>query len=48
MRHKTLLMRLELTLVSSLNDFWLVRQVYIGVILILSWSVFTLVCITRL
>ncbi len=37
---KTLLMgysmRLELTLVFSLNDLWLVRRVYIGVILPLS------------
>ena len=32
------------TLVSSLNDLWLVRWVYIGVIHPLSWSVFTLVC----
>ena len=43
MWHKALLMgysmRLELTLVSSLNNLWLVRQVYIGVILPLSKSV---------
>ena len=52
MWHKALLMgysmRLELNLVSSLNDLWLVRQVYIGIILPLSWSVFTFVCFTYL
>ena len=41
-------MRLELTLVSSINDLWLVRLVYVGVVVPLSWSVFTLVCFTRL
>ena len=50
--HKALLMgfsmRLKLTLVSSINDFWLVRLVYIGVVVRFSWSVFTLVCFTRL
>ena len=34
------LIRLEISLVSSLNDLWLVRQVYIGVILPLSQGVF--------
>ena len=52
MWHKTLLMeysmRLELTLVSSITDIWLVRLVYIGVVVSLSWRVFTLVCFTRL
>ena len=33
-------MRLELTLVSSINDPWLVRLVFIGVVVLLSWSVF--------
>ena len=32
-------MRLELTLVSNINDLWLVRLVYIGVIVPLLWSV---------
>ena len=41
-------MRVELTLVSSINDLWLVRLVYIGVVVPLSWSVFTVVCLTRL
>ena len=41
-------MRLELTLVSSINDLWLVTLVYIGVVVPLSWSVFTLVLFTRL
>ena len=40
-------MRLELTLVSNINDFWLVQLVYIGVVVLLSWGVFTLVCFTR-
>ena len=31
------LMRLELTLVSSINDPWSVRLVYIGVVVLL-WS----------
>ena len=31
-------MRLELTLVSSINDLWLVKLVYIGVLVSLSWS----------
>ena len=48
MWHKALLMgysmRLELILVSSISDLWLVRLVYIGVVVPLSWSVFTLVC----
>ena len=48
MWHKAFLMgysmRLELTLVSSINDLWLVKLVYIGVVVPLSWSVFTLVC----
>ena len=46
--HKAFLMeysmRLELTLVSSINDLWLVKLVYIGVVVPLSWSVFTLFC----
>ena len=50
--HKAFLMgysmRLELTLVSSINDRWLVKLVYIGVVVLLSWSVFTLVCFNRL
>ena len=50
--HKAFLMgysmRLELTLVSSTNDPWLVKLVYIGVVVPLSWSVITLVCFTRL
>ena len=33
-------MRLELTLVSSINDLWLFRLVYVGVVVPLSWSVF--------
>ena len=37
-------MRLELTLVSSINGLWLVRLGYIVVSFTLSWSVFTLVC----
>ena len=41
-------MRLELTLVSCINDSCLVRLVYIGVVVPLSWSVFTLVCFTHL
>ena len=41
-------MRLELTLVSSINDLWLVKLVYIGVVVPLSWCVFTLVCFIRL
>ena len=52
MWHKAILMgysmRLELTLVSSINDPCLVRLVYIGVLVPLFWSVFTLVCFTRL
>ena len=44
--HKAFLMKyskkLELTLVSSINDPWLVRLVYIGVVVPLSWNVFTL------
>ena len=32
-------MRLELTLVSSINDLWLVKLVNIGIIVPLSWSV---------
>ena len=47
--HKAFLMgysmRLELTLVSSINDHCLVRLVYIVVVVPLSWSVFTLVCL---
>ena len=49
MWHKTFLigysMRLEVILVSSINDLWLVKQVYIVVVVSLSWSVFTLVCL---
>ena len=41
-------MRFELTLVSSINDPWLVKLVYIGVVVPLTWGVFTLVCFTRL
>ena len=41
-------MRLELTLVFSINDLCLVRLIYIEVVVPLSWSVFTLVCFTRL
>ena len=41
-------MRLELTLVSSINDSWLVKLVYIGVVIPLSCSVFTLVWFIRL
>ena len=37
-------LRLGLTLASSINDPWLVKLVYIGVVVTLSWSVFTLVC----
>ena len=37
-------MRLELTLVSRINDSRLVKLVYIGVVVPLSRSVFTLVC----
>ena len=52
MQHKAFLMgystRLELTLVSIINDLWLVKMVYIGVVVPLSWSVFTLVYFTRL
>ena len=52
MWHKAFLMgnsmRLELTLVSSIIDPWLVKLVYIGVVVPLSWSVFTLVCFTCL
>ena len=52
MWHKNLLMsnsmRLELTLFSSINYLWLVKLVYIGFIVPLSWGVFTLVCFTRL
>ena len=52
MWHKAFLMgysmRLELTLVSSINDLWLDRLVYIGVVVSLSWGVFTLVCFTLL
>ena len=52
MWHKSLLMgysiRLDLTLVSSINDLWLIRLVYIRVVIPLSWSVFTLVCFTSL
>ena len=47
--HKAFLMwysmRLELTLVSSINDPWSVKLVYIGVVVPLSWSVFTFVCL---
>ena len=39
-------MRFELTLVSIINDLWLVELVYIGVFVPLSWSVFTLICFT--
>ena len=50
MWHKALLMgysvKLEITLVSSINDLWLARLVYIGVVVTLSRSVFTLVCFT--
>ena len=42
------LIRLELALVSSLNYIWLVKWVYMGVILSLSWNMFTLVCFTDL
>ena len=52
MRHKVLLMgylmRLEPTLVSSINDPWLVKLAYIRGGVPLSWSVFTLVCFTCL
>ena len=48
MWHKALSMRFELTLVSSINDLWLVRLVYIGVVVPISWSVFTLACFIRL
>ena len=52
MRHKALLMgfsmRQELTLISSKNDLWLVSLVYIGVVVPLSRSVFTLIYFTRL
>ena len=44
MWHKAFLMgysmRLDLTLVSSVNDSWSVKLVYIGVVVPLSWSVF--------
>ena len=40
--------RLELTLVSSINDLWLVKLVYIGVVVPISWCVITLVCFIRL
>ena len=47
--HKVFLMgysmRLELNLVSSINDPSLVKLVYAGVVVPLSWSVLTLVCI---
>ena len=50
MWHKALLMgysvKLEITLVSSINDLWLARLVYIGVVVPLFRSVFTLVCFT--
>ena len=46
MRHKAFLMgylmRLELTLVSSMNDLLLVQLVYIEIVVPLSWSGFTL------
>ena len=52
MWHKAFLigysMRLELTLVSCINDLWLVKLIYVGVVVPLSWCVFTLVCFTRL
>ena len=41
-------MRLELTLVSSIDDPCLVKLVYIEIVIPLSWSVFTLVCFTSL
>ena len=41
-------MRLEFTLVSSINDLWRVKLVYIGAVVPLSCGVFTLVCFTRL
>ena len=41
-------MRLELTLVSRINNSCLVRLVYVGVVVPLCWSVFTLVCFTCL
>ena len=41
-------MGLELTLVSSINNPWLVKLVYIGDVVPLSWGVFTLVCFTLL
>ena len=40
-------MKLELTLVFSVNDPWLVKLVYLGVVVPLSWSVFTFVCFIR-
>ena len=51
MWHKAFLMgysmRLELTLDSSINDLWLVKLVYIGVVVPLSWCVFTFVDFTH-
>ena len=41
-------MRLLLTLASSINDLWLVKLVYIGIVVPLSWSVFPFVCFTCL
>ena len=41
-------MRLELTLVSSINELWLVKMVYKGIVVPRSCSVFTYVCFTRL
>ena len=50
--HKAFLMGysmgLALTLVSSINDPWLVKLVYKGFIVPLSWTEFTLVCFARL
>ena len=40
--------RLELTLVSSINELWLVKLIYVEDVIPLTWSVFTLVCFTRL
>ena len=42
------LMRIELTRVSSINDLLLVKLVHVGIVVPLSWGVFTLVCFTRL
>ena len=41
-------MRLEITPVSSMNEFSLVGLVFIRVFVPFSWTVFTLVCFTLL